>query len=234
MCLVLFIKHPGYLLIFFCCVLLLYRLSRLRIILALKNLRPFVWLFLITVLLHLFFTKGTAFVEVPLLHIQIAVAQDGLVRGLYYILRIATFVVIAALLTLTTSPMALTDAIESFLRPFRCIGVPAHEIAMMLSISLRFIPILIDEADRIQKAQMSRGSRFDGKLIQRIKNIFPIIIPLFLSTFRRANDLALAMDARCYRGGEGRSSLYELKYRWPDGVAVLIVLLIGIPIILIR
>jgi energy-coupling factor transport system permease protein len=105
---------------------------------------------------------------------------------------------------------------------------------MMLSISLRFVPILLEEADRIQKAQISRGSRFDGNLIQRVKHVFPIIIPLFLSTFRRADDLATAMDARCYRGGHGRTSLYELKFSRKDGVALAAIFFISLPIVLLH
>ena len=230
--LVVLIESPIVLFIYFLIGLSLYAISRLRIDLALKNLRPFIWLFVLTIGLHVLFTRGSGMIRIPLVGLQIS--QEGLIRGFYYILRIATFVILAALLTLTTSPIALTDGIERFLRPFRRIGVPAHEIAMMISISLRFVPILLEDADRIQKAQISRGSRFDGNVIQRVKHVFPIIIPLFLSTFRRADDLAVAMDSRCYRGGEGRTSLYELKFSWPDAVALSTVIILGIPILLLR
>jgi energy-coupling factor transport system permease protein len=128
--------------------------------------------------------------------------------------------VFANAMTLTTSPMELTDSIERFLRPFRKIGVPAHEIALMVSIAIRFIPIFIEETDRIQKAQASRGCRTDGPIWVRIRGVFPVLVPLFLSSFRKAGDLAFAMDARCYTGGEGRTSLHELRFRGPDGIAI--------------
>lgn len=129
--------------------------------------------------------------------------------------------------------MSLTDAIERFLTPFRRIGIPAHEIAMMLSISLRFIPILIDEAERIRRAQVSRGSQFDGNILRKLRSIVPLIIPLFLSTFRRAHDLALAMDARCYQGGARRTNYYVLRFRRIDGIASLTVFLFSIPVVIL-
>jgi len=121
----------------------------------------------------------------------------------------------------------LTDGIESLLRPFRKIGVPAHELAMMMTIALRFIPTLLEETDRIMKAQMSRGADFtSGNMVKRAKNLLPILIPLFISSFRRADELALAMEARCYHGGEGRTRMHELAYRRADAVAAVIMVLL--------
>jgi energy-coupling factor transport system permease protein len=197
--------------------LFLYRLSSLRTSIALKNIRPFLWLFLLTFVLHAFFTEGRVLFRLPVA--SLPVTADGLTNGLFYTLRIIVLLVFANAMTLTTSPMELTDSIERFMRPFRRIGVPAHEIALMVSIAIRFIPIFIEETDRIQKAQASRGCRTDGPVWIRIRGVFPVLVPLFLSSFRKAGDLAFAMDARCYRGGEGRTSLHELRFSRPDGIA---------------
>ena len=232
MSMLLFIRRLEIILLFFVVVLVLYILSKLNIGLALKNLKPFVWLFLLTFLLHCLFTKGKILVEIPF--VKGYITEEGIYRGIFYTLRIGILVVMANLLTLTTSPMSLTDGIERFLSPFRRVGVPAHEIAMMLSISIRFIPILIEEAERIRKAQISRGGCFEGNLLRRIRSIIPLIVPLFLSTFRRANDLALAMDARCYRGGEGRTSYHILRFRRADMLALFVIFLFGIPVALVR
>jgi energy-coupling factor transport system permease protein len=232
MTLLLFIHRLELLFVFFAVVLVLFRLSKLDFGLALRNLRPFLWLFLITFILHVMFTKGRILWKVPA--VSLYITEEGITRGLFYTFRIGILVMLASLLTLTTSPMSLTDAIERFLSPFRFIGVPAHEIAMMLSISLRFIPILIDEAERIRKAQISRGSRFVGSIVSKIRSVVPLIIPLFLSTFRRANDLALAMDARCYQGGGKRTSYHVLRFGRNDMMALLAVLFFGFPVFLLR
>jgi energy-coupling factor transport system permease protein len=125
-----------------------------------------------------------------------------------------------SVLTLTTSPIELTDGIESLLKPFKRIGVPAHELAMMMSIALRFIPTLMDETDKIMKAQMARGADFESRnLIKKAQSLIPLLVPLFISSFRRAEELAMAMEARSYRGGEGRTRMKQLKYTKRDGVA---------------
>ena len=228
-----FITHRLEILFFFFgIVLALFVLSKLDIRLALRNLKPFLWLFLLTFILHGMFTKGRLLWKIPFM--SLSITEEGLYQGGFYAFRIGVLITVANLLTLTTSPMSFTDAIERFLSPFRCLGVPAHEIAMMLSIALRFIPILVDEAERIQKAQTSRGARFEGNIVQKIRSIVPLLIPLFLSTFRRANDLALAMDARCYRGGEARTSYYVLRFQRSDGFALISVLLFGIPMFVFR
>ena len=209
----------------------LFIVSKLGLALVLRNCRAFWGLFLLTFLIHGLFTPGKILFKMPM--VPVFITQEGVYLGIVYMIRIGILIVLANLLTLTTSPMSLTDAIERFLAPFRRIGVPAHEIAMMLSISLRFIPILIDEAERIRKAQVSRGSQFDGNIFNKLRSIVPLIIPLFLSTFRRAHDLALAMDARCYQGGERRTNYYILRFRRIDGIALLTVFLFSIPIVIL-
>ena len=136
-------------------------------------------------------------------------------------LRLVYLIVFSSLLTYTTSPIVLTDGIEHLLNPFKRIGVPAHELAMMMTIAMRFIPTLLEETDRIMKAQTARGANFTtGSLWQRGKNMVPLLVPLFISAFRRADDLATAMESRCYRGGEGRTRLHELACTWRDGAAL--------------
>ncbi len=189
--------------------------SKIPAKLVLKNLRPFLWLFLLTLVFQILLTRsGRLLVSLPL--IQINITDDGLRNGLIYSFRLAILICFAALLTLTTSPMEITDALDRVLRPLQRFGVATHEFTLMMTLSLRFIPTLLAEADRLQKAQMSRGARFDGHVIQRIKSVIPLILPLFVSVFRRADELALAMDARCYRGGKGRSTFKELKFRHSD------------------
>ena len=232
MILLLLANRLELLFLFFVVVLVLFQLSKLDVRLALRNLRPFFVLFLLTFLLHGMFTEGRILWKVPF--VSVFITEEGIYQGVFYTFRIGILVVLASLLTLTTSPMSLTDAFERFFVPFRRLGVPSHEIAMMLSISLRFIPILIDEAERIRKAQISRGGRFEGNIFRKVRGVVPIIIPLFLSTFRRANELALAMESRCYRGGEGRTSYHVLRFRRIDVVALLVVFLFGIPVVLLR
>lgn len=155
----------------------------------------------------------------------ITVTREGIVLGVKMSLRLVLLLLVSSLMTFTTSPIVLTDGIESLLRPFKKIGVPAHELAMMMTIALRFIPTLLEETDRIMKAQMSRGADFSsGNIMKRAKNMLPILIPLFISSFRRADELALAMEARCYRGGEGRTRMHELVYGKADALTGLVML----------
>jgi energy-coupling factor transport system permease protein len=188
--------------------------SRLPVALVLKNIRPFIWLFLLTVLVHLLGTEGHVLYTTPVLDLDITL--EGLTLGLVYAVRLVLLIILAALLTLTTSPIELTDALEKMLGPLKRFKVPTHEIVMMLTLSLRFIPTLLEEALRLKNAQMSRGATFDGNLMQRIKSVVPLILPLFISAFRRADDLALAMDSRCYTGGDGRSSFRKLQFKMAD------------------
>ena len=188
--------------------------SRLPASIVFRNLRPFLWLFLLTILIHLLFSEGQPIVKIPYLNLHIT--QDGLINGFVYSLRLALLIVFAALLTLTTSPIEITDALEIILSPLKRIGVPTHELTMMMTLSLRFIPTLIQEADKLKKAQMSRGVSFQGNIIKRVKSVIPLILPLFMSVFRRADDLALAMDARCYIGGNGRTRYKQLSFSIND------------------
>lgn len=143
------------------------------------------------------------------------------------IVRLVFLIVGTSLLTLTTSPIELTDGLEKLLNPFKKIGLPAHELAMMMTIALRFIPTLMDETDKIMKAQMARGADFEsGNLINRAKNLIPLLVPLFISSFRRAEELAMAMEARCYRGGEGRTRMKVLKLDKRDAYATIITIVL--------
>jgi energy-coupling factor transport system permease protein len=160
-----------------------------------------------------FFTPENSFLLFGFLRVSL----DGLVKGLFITVRLVLLVVVTTLLTLTTSPIELTDGIEGLLSPLKRWGFPAHELAMMMTIALRFIPTLLEEADRIMKAQMARGVDFEtGGLVKRMKSLVPLLVPLFVSAFRRAEDLATAMESRCYRGGIGRTRLRVLKFQSRD------------------
>jgi len=177
----------------------------------------------LTVTLNLFFTPG----EVVLLSLgRFSITLEGLYTALKMGARLIMLILGSSILTLATSPIALTDGIEALLRPLERVKVPAHEIAMMMTIALRFIPILLEETDKIMKAQMARGADFEsGGLIKKAKNMVPLLVPLFISSFRRADDLALAMEARCYQGGEGRTKMKELEYQKRDFMAFTVVCL---------
>ncbi len=179
----------------------------------LKGLKPILVFVVITGLFNLFLTQG----QVVLSWWIFSITKEGIYFAAFMVLRLLFLMVGTSLLTLTTSPIALTDGMERLLRPLRKIGVPAHELAMMMSIALRFIPILMEETDKIMKAQSARGADFEsGNLFRRAKAMVPILIPLFISAFRRADELATAMECRCYRGGENRTRLKELKYGKKD------------------
>ena len=161
-------------------------------------------------------TPGDAFFHVWLFDFT----WQGAAKGFFIALRLALLILLSALLTYTTSPLALTDALETLMQPAKRVGVPAHEIAMMMTIALRFVPTLIEEADKIMKAQQARGADFtEGSVIERVKGFVPVLVPLFISAFRRADDLALAMEARCYRGGVGRTQMKALRISSIDYVA---------------
>ncbi|HEY8893052.1 MAG TPA: energy-coupling factor transporter transmembrane component T [Clostridium sp.] len=183
-----------------------------------KGLKPILALLLITGILNIFMTGG---VGKPLFHYGfIIIYKEGLIIAALMIVRLVFLIMGTSILTLTTSPIELTDGIESLLNPFKKIGVPAHELAMMMTIALRFIPTLMDETDKIMKAQMARGADFEsGNLISRAKSLIPILVPLFISSFRRADELAMAMESRCYKGGEGRTRMKQLKITRKDYVA---------------
>lgn len=193
------------------------RMANVPFRLLMKGLKPLRFILVLTFALNLFFSgSGT-----PLLDLGwLTVTREGLSRAVHYSLRLCFLVVSTSLLTLTTSPILLSDGVELLLKPLKVIRFPAHELAMMMSIALRFIPTLMEEADKIMKAQMARGADFEtGNLIARAKAMIPLLVPLFVSAFRRAGDLAMAMEARCYHGGEGRTRLRVLKITRDDWLA---------------
>lgn len=189
-----------------------------------KGLKPIFVLLLFTAAINIFMTRGEG---APLIQWSfIRIYREGLVLAAFMIIRLTFLIMGTSLLTLTTSPIELTDGIEKLLNPLRKIGIPAHELAMMMTIALRFIPTLMDETDKIMKAQMARGADFEsGNLFNRAKNLIPLLVPLFISSFRRADELAMAMEARCYRGGEGRTRMKILKLEGRDFTAMAVTLI---------
>ena len=187
-----------------------------------KGLKPVIMLLMITVLFNLFLTREGD----VLFHAWIiTITEGGLRTAVYMAIRLIYLIIGSSLMTFTTTPNELTDGIEELLRPLNKIHVPVHEIAMIMSIALRFIPILLEETDKIMKAQLARGADFEsGNIIQRAKSMIPILVPLFVSAFRRANDLAMAMEARCYRGGDGRTKMKPLRYCSRDYMAYVVVI----------
>jgi len=194
------------------------KVARLPIKMLLKGLKPLRFILVFTFVLNLFFSGG----DTVLLKIWfIVISKEGLMMAIRFSARLVFLVTGASLLTLTTSPVVLTDGLERLLSPLRKIGFPAHELAMMMTIALRFIPTLLEEADKIMKAQMARGADFEsGNIIDRAKAMIPLLVPLFVSAFRRAGDLAMAMEARCYHGGEGRTRMRVLRITKNDWIAV--------------
>lgn len=199
------------------------RISKVPFKFIVRGLRPVIMLLMITVLFNLFLTR-TGNILVTFWVFQIT--DYGLKTALLMAIRLIYLILGSSLMTFTTTPNALTDGIESLLGPFQKIKLPVHEIAMMMSIALRFIPILLEETDKIMKAQIARGADLEsGNIIQKAKAMIPILVPLFVSAFRRANDLAMAMEARCYRGGNGRTKMKPLVYHKRDYVAYAITIL---------
>ena len=198
-------------------VLFIIAVSGLPFMLVLRSVKPLLFIIVLTLVLHALMGQGE---HVLYQWKFIKVTEEGLRLGVQMAMRLILLLMISSILTFTTSPIVLTDGIEALLRPFRVIGVPAHELAMMMTIALRFIPTLMEETDRIIKAQTARGADFSGgNLLVKAKNMLPILVPLFISAFRRADDLAIAMEARCYRGGEGRTRMHQLAYRSGDALA---------------
>lgn len=187
------------------------KLSKVPVNFIMKGLKPVLMLIIFAFLINVFLTTGTGEPLVKLGFLKIY--SEGLERAFFMAIRLVLLIIGTSLLTLTTSPIELTDGIEYLLSPFKKIGLPAHELAMMMTIALRFIPTLLEETDKIMKAQMARGADFEsGNIMNRAKALIPLLVPLFISAFRRADELAMAMEARCYRGGEGRTRLKVLKY----------------------
>lgn len=207
-------------------------LSKIKLAFFLKGVRPLLWLILFTVLLQIFFTRGG--------HVYwqwgfLTLTQYGLLNGAYIFMRFVLIIFMSTLLTLTTPPLSLADAIESLLKPLRVIHFPVYEVALMLSIALRFVPTLMDETTKIMNAQRARGVDFgEGRLVQQMKAIVPILIPLFVSSFNRADDLATAMEARGYQGGEGRSKYRRLKWQAMDTLALITMGLLTVMLLILR
>ena len=204
-------------------------LSRVSVRSLVRGLKPVVFLLIFTALLNALFTPGRELVSFWI----ITVTYEGLFHAFFMVVRIMMLISCTFLLTYTTSPLALTDGLESLLSPLKKLRVPVHELAMMMSIALRFIPTLIEETDKIMSAQRARGADFDsGNLIQKAKALIPLLVPLFISAFRRADELATAMECRCYHGGEGRTRMNQLHFKPGDGLfmaaALALCVLIGI------
>ena len=198
------------------------RISKVPFRFMVRGLKSIIMLLLITVVFNLFLIPGT-----PVVHFwKLTVTREGIETAVAMAVRLVYLIVGSSVMTLTTTPNNLTDGLEKAMRPLGRLHVPVHDIAMMMSIALRFIPILLDETDKIMKAQMARGADFEsGNLMQKAKNMVPLLVPLFISAFRRANDLAMAMEARGYHGGEGRTKMKPLVYVRRDHMAYLILLL---------
>ncbi len=216
---------PGFA-VFLVYVIMVIIISKLPMKRVIKGLKPVFFLIILTFVLHIFLTKGGQVLwEWGFLSIE----ETGLYTGLFMVSRIFLLIMFTSLLTLTTSPLKLTDGIEYLLSPLKRFGVPASELAMMMTIALRFIPTLLEEAEKIMKAQMARGADFEsGNIIKRARNLIPLLVPLFISAFRRADDLALAMESRCYRGGEGRTRLHELVIKRKDIISLAFSILVAI------
>lgn len=224
-------KFTGYLLV---AVFLIFTIaiSKLPFKYLYKGLKPIFVLLVITAVLNILMTPGENLV---FRWNFIRIYSEGIRTAVLMVLRLVFLIMGTSILTLTTSPIELTDGIEKLLNPFKKIGVPAHELAMMMTIALRFIPTLMDETDKIMKAQMARGADFDsGNLFAKAKSLIPLLVPLFISSFRRADELAMAMEARCYRGGDGRTRMKQLKFTFVDTVGSLVFILFVIFTIVTR
>ena len=196
-------------------------LSKVPFKFMVKGLKAIMILMLITALFNLFLTPGEVLVSFWILEIT----KEGLQNAVFMTIRLIYLILGTSIMTLTTTPNQLTDGLEKSLRPLNKIKIPVHAIAMMMSIALRFIPILIEETDKIMKAQMARGADFEsGNMLKRVKNMIPLLVPLFVSAFRRADDLAMAMEARCYNGGGGRTKMKPLTYVKRDYIAYAVVI----------
>lgn len=207
------------------------KLSKVPFRFILKGLKAVIFLLLFTVFFNIFLTQGDPIFQLGF----IKITMEGIQMAVFMGIRLTFLILGSSLMTFTTTPNQLTDGLERILRPLRHIKVPVHEISMMMSIALRFIPILLEETDKIMKAQMARGADFEsGGIIKRAKSLIPLLVPLFVSAFRRANDLAMAMEARCYRGGDGRTKMKPLKYHAGDYMGYLGMLLYLAVVIIIK
>ena len=189
-------------------------ISKVPVKLYFKGLKPILFVIIFTAVLNMFLTDGQ---DLPIFGYSVGITVEGVQTAVKMALRLVLLIIASSVLTYTTSPMALTDGIEKLLRPLSKIGFPSHELAMMMSIAIRFIPTLIEETDKIIKAQQARGADFDtGSILKRAKALIPMLVPLFISAFRRADELAVAMESRCYRGGDSRTRMHEIRFTIVD------------------
>lgn len=196
------------------------KLSKVPFKFMVRGMKSILLLLLITVVFNLFLTPGEVLITIW----KLKITKEGLSIAIFMAIRLCFLIIGSSIMTLTTTPNNLTDGMEKMMSPLKIFKVPVHEVAMMMSIALRFIPILLEETDKIMKAQIARGADFEsGNLIKRAKALVPLLVPLFISAFRRANDLAMAMEARCYRGGDGRTKMKPLVYKKHDYLAYLFV-----------
>ena len=212
------------------CLLAVIGISKIHLKVIVKSLKPLLLIIVLTALLNLFYGSGEPLVQFWIFKIT----KQGIENAVFMVLRIALLVAGTFMLTYTTSPIALTDGLESLLGPLKKLGAPVHELAMMMCIALRFIPTLIEETDKIMSAQKARGADFEsGNLLSRAKALIPILVPLFISAFRRADELATAMECRCYHGGDGRTKLHELRYARRDWTAYVLgaIMLVGVVVL---
>ena len=205
------LKNPISYVVFTIYTITLILISGVPFKMILKGLKPMLWIFIFTAVLNVFMTPGDTVWALKIFKFTLKITKEGIESGSLMVIRLLYLVMGTSLLTLTTSPLQLTDGIEKLLKPFNKIKVPSHEIAMMMTIALRFIPTLIEETDKIMSAQKARGADMEtGSLIQKAKALIPVLIPLFVASFRHAEELALAMECRCYHGGEGRTRMKQL------------------------
>jgi len=204
--------------------------SKIKPKVILRSLKPLLFIIVLTGILNLFYTQGEPLVQIWFL----TITREGVLSAIFMVLRISMLIAGTFMLTYTTSPIALTDGLELLLNPLKKVKVPVHELSMMMCIALRFIPTLIEETDKIMSAQKARGADFEtGSLFQRDQALIPILVPLFISSFRRADELAVAMECRCYHGGDGRTRMKQLQYQRNDVIAIVggIVIMVGVMIL---
>jgi energy-coupling factor transport system permease protein len=212
--------------------LLVIFIARIRLYFLFNGLKPILFLIIFTLLMHFIFTKeGALLIDWKFIKIY----EEGVRQGIFISIRFLVLVLMTTILTLTTSPISITDGMETLLNPLKRIKLPVHELALMMSISLRFIPTLMDETDKILKAQLARGSDLtSGTIKERIRAVVPLLVPLFVSAFKRAEDLAIAMEVRGYRGGEGRTRYRQLNWQWRDTLVIVLFLVLVAALIWLR
>lgn len=203
------------------------KLSTVPLKFIVRGLKPLLFILVFTVAINVLMTPGESLFEWSIFGFTLRITREGVSDGIYMVLRLVYLVIGTSLLTLTTSPLMLTDGIERLLAPLSVMKVPSHEIAMMMTIAIRFIPTLAEETDKIMKAQTARGADFEsGSIIRRAKAMIPLLVPLFVSAFRRADELAVAMDARCYRGGKNRTRMKQMRLSRYDAYAGIVLVIL--------